>query len=187
MQLVRKITDTFLEMFVRRRTGIKSEPSALINWIALCKTRGGEINVGEGSILNCCIKFDSANGQVSIGSRCYIGTSLLVCHEAIHIGDDVIISWGVTIVDHDSHSPNWSERCADVDDWRKGQKNWENVTIRPVYIEEKVWIGFGVSILKGVRIGRGAVIGAGSVVTKDVMPCTVVAGNPARVIRTLND
>ena len=55
---------------------------------------------------------------------------------------------------------------------------------QPVVIEDEAWIGAQVTILAGVRIGRGAVIGAGSVVTSDVPPATIVAGNPARVVRT---
>jgi len=52
-------------------------------------------------------------------------------------------------------------------------------------IEDDVWIGFKATILKGVTIGRGSVIAAGSVVTKDVPPYTLVAGNPAQIIRSL--
>ncbi len=57
----------------------------------------------------------------------------------------------------------------------------------PITIEDDVWIGGGVQICPGVTIGHGAVIGAGSVVTKDVAPDTVVAGNPARVIKTIQN
>ena len=53
-------------------------------------------------------------------------------------------------------------------------------------IHDDVWIGFNAIILAGVRIGRGAVIGAGSVVTKDVEPWALMAGNPARLLRQLN-
>ena len=55
----------------------------------------------------------------------------------------------------------------------------------PVVIEDHVWIGFNVAILKRVTIGKGAIIGAGSVVTQDVEPFTVVAGNPAKIIKQL--
>lgn len=56
---------------------------------------------------------------------------------------------------------------------------------KPITIGEDVWIGGGASVMPGVTIGDGAVVGAGSVVTKDVAPRTVVAGNPAKVIKRL--
>ena len=101
------------------------------------------------------------------------------------MGDDVIISWGVTIVDHDSHALHWSLRKHDVSAWSRGEKDWTSVSISPVIIGSKVWIGFGASILKGVTIGEGSVVGAQSVVTRNVPPFSIVAGNPARVIRLI--
>ena len=56
---------------------------------------------------------------------------------------------------------------------------------RPIVIEDKVWIGINSTILPGVKIGYGSIVGAQSVVTKDVPPMTVVAGNPARIIKTI--
>ena len=53
---------------------------------------------------------------------------------------------------------------------------------RPIVVEDDVWIGAGCTVLPGRRIGRGSIVGAGSVVTRDVAPYTVVAGNPAAVI-----
>ncbi len=55
----------------------------------------------------------------------------------------------------------------------------------PVVIEDHVWIGFNVAILKGVTIGKGAIIGAGSVVTKDIPDNCVVYGNPAKIKRNI--
>lgn len=66
-----------------------------------------------------------------------------------------------------------------------GYKDWIHVKICPVKICNKVWIGFNSIILKGVTIGEGSIVGAGSVVTKDVPPWTIVAGNPARIIREI--
>lgn len=131
------------------------------------------------------LTFDRDNAVVRIGKRSFVGGSTLVCAESITIGDDVMISWGATIADHDSHSPVWVERQNDVREWLAGRKDWTKVKIRPVVISDKVWIGFNAIILRGVTIGEGAVVGAGSVVTKDVAPYTLVAGNPARVIRRL--
>jgi acetyltransferase-like isoleucine patch superfamily enzyme len=146
----------------------------------------GEIHIGACSMVLCRVDFDSLGGLVRIGDRCYLGASHLVCHTSITIGDDVIMSWGVTVVDHDSHSPNWDERAQDVNEWMNGRKNWDHVKVAPVVIGDKAWIGFGASILKGVVIGEAAVVGACSVVTRDVPAYCVVAGNPARVVRRLD-
>ena len=64
-----------------------------------------------------------------------------------------------------------------------GLEDKEAVTKGDIVIEDDVWIGYGAIILSGVRICRGAVVGAGTVVTKDVSPYTIVAGNPGRVIK----
>ena len=65
-------------------------------------------------------------------------------------------------------------------------KNWSVVNTKPITIKDKVWIGMNVIILKGVTIGEGAVIGAGSVVTQDVPAWSVVAGNPAKVVKRIS-
>jgi maltose O-acetyltransferase len=62
-------------------------------------------------------------------------------------------------------------------------KGWE--VAKPIVIEDKVWLGGGAILLPGVRIGRNAVVGAGAVVSRSVPANTVVAGNPARVIREI--
>jgi galactoside O-acetyltransferase len=111
----------------------------------------------------------------------------MVIARKIELGDDVVISWGVTIVDHNSHALTWADRRDDVLDWARGRKDWSNVLIAPVRIRDKVWIGFNAIILKGVTIGEGAIVAAGSVVTKDVPPYCIVAGNPARVVRVLSE
>ena len=136
-------------------------------------------------MLRCRISFDHVGGEVMIGERCFLGASHLVCHTRITIGNDVIMSWGVTVVDHDSHALEWEDRSHDVADWTQGVKQWNKVVVAPVIIGDKVWIGFGVSILKGVTVGEGAVIGANAVVTKSVPPYCVVAGNPARIVKRL--
>jgi galactoside O-acetyltransferase len=97
-------------------------------------------------------------------------------------------------MDNDAHSLLWEERKNDVRDWKKGldenkigrYKNWENVKKAKIEIKDKAWIGFNSIILKGVTIGEGSVVASGSVVTKDVPDFTLVAGNPARIIKHLN-
>lgn len=182
------LINTLLGWFVRRAGRVTVGLGSVIRWWGLrAVLQRGRVSIGQGSIIRCRIDFDSLQGEVRIGDRCYLGASHLVCHKAIYIGDDVIMSWGVTVVDHDSHSLNWSERQYDVADWRRGVKHWDAVTVRTVCINDKAWIGFGATILKGVTVGEGAVIGANAVVTRNVPPYSVVAGNPARVIRRLKD
>ncbi len=129
---------------------------------------------------------DRVGARIAIGDRTFFGKSSLISAESISIGSDVLISWGVTIVDHQSHSLVFEDRKKDVTNWQTGDKDWKNIVIKPIKVADKVWIGFGATLLAGVTVGEGAVIGADSVVTKDVPPWTVVAGNPAREIRKLD-
>jgi maltose O-acetyltransferase len=62
----------------------------------------------------------------------------------------------------------------------------QRVTLRPVTIEQYVWIGYGSIITPGITIGEGAVVAAGSVVTRDVPSCAVIGGNPAEIIKYRN-
>ena len=64
-------------------------------------------------------------------------------------------------------------------------KNEEAISKGNIIIDDDVWIGFGATIMSGVHIGQGAVIAAGSVVTKDVPPVAVAAGNPVRFIKNI--
>lgn len=134
--------------------------------------------------------------KISIGQRCQLGCTL-VSAIGIEIGDDVLVAGGTVIWDNDSHSVVWEERMHDVPQFRMDMKqdpddcnrnkDWTHVKMRLVTIHDKVWIGMNVTILKGVTIGEGAVVGAMSVVTHDVPPYTIVAGNPARIIHTIGD
>ena len=149
--------------------------------------------IGENCVIQSRFVFEKESGVVRIGNNSFIGGSTLICIDEIEIGNDVLISWGCTIIDNDAHSLHWEHRKRDVMEWKKGidenhtgkYKNWDNVTSARIKIGDRVWVGFNSIILKGVTIGEGAVIGAGSVVTKDIPAYVVVAGNPARVIKEL--
>jgi acetyltransferase-like isoleucine patch superfamily enzyme len=180
-----KLIDALLGWKSRYSSAVKIGRGTSIAWRRLKRVSGNRLSVGEDSIVHADMRFEASGGEIRIGSRSFIGRSNLVCYRSITIGDDVIMSWGITIVDHDSHSIDWANRRDDVREWGQGRKNWEHVAHAPVVIADKAWIGFNVSILKGVTIGEGAVIGACAVVTRDVAPYSVVVGNPARVVRSL--
>jgi acetyltransferase-like isoleucine patch superfamily enzyme len=157
-----------------------------IAWRRIRGVSGNYLRVGDESIIHANISFEDQGGEVRIGSRTFIGLSNLVCYRSLIIGDDVVMSWGITVVDHDSHNVSWEMRQNDVRDWASGRKNWDHVGHAQVTIANKAWIGFNVSILKGVNIGEGVVIGACSVVTQDIPPYSLAVGCPARVIRPLD-
>jgi acetyltransferase-like isoleucine patch superfamily enzyme len=150
-----------------------------VNWQSQCS-----LKIDEMSEVNGSLTFDKASASIAIGKRVFMSGSLIAA-QSIEIGDDVMVSWGVTVVDHNSHAISFSKRADDVINWRDRSKDWSNVKIAPVKISNKVWVGFNSIILKGVTIGEGAIVGAGSVITKDVPPWTIVAGNPARIIREI--
>lgn len=161
--------------------------TAKVNYRGMRHRPPSKLSVGDGSMFQGQIVSDRDGSVVTIGTNTFVGGSSLICAERIDIGNDTLIAWGCTIVDHDSHAVGWSDRASDVRNWYVGKKDWAKVRIRPVKIGDRVWIGFNSIILSGVTIGENAVVGCGSVVTKDVAPHTVVAGNPARFIRTIED
>jgi len=150
--------------------------------------QGCSILIGSQSNIEAALVLEQQAARIVIGSRTHIGGGTVVAAASkIEIGDDVLVAFDAVIVDHSSHSLEFRERQHDVRDWIHGKKDWSPVAIAPVKVSDKAWIGMRAIVLKGVTIGEGAVVGAGSVVTKDVPPWTIVAGNPARVIRPLTD
>ena len=148
------------------------------------------VTIGEDCVIAATVNLE--NACLTIGDRVLIneGTTIF-CTTGISIGNDVMFSWGCTIVDSNFHSVVSSERLKDLANARKeyeagtlGQ-NSDRTVIKsaPIVIKDKAWIGFNSIIMKGVTIGEGAVVGAGSVVTKDVPDYAVVGGNPAKVIK----
>lgn len=184
---LRTLAERLAEASYRRRCQVSTGTGARVQFRMLGSRPPAVLSVGEHSIFSASIAADRPNAVVRVGNNTFVGNSRLVCAEEISIGDDVLISWGCTIVDHDSHSLQWEERREDVNEWYHGRKDWKHVKIRKVDIADKVWIGFNAVILKGVSIGEGAVVGAGSVVTSSIEPYTLVAGNPAKPIRRLSD
>lgn len=167
----------------RSKVRVTLGPNSRFRWYRLRPAGNNRVEIGRDCIVNCTIAFDRPGAWFRAGDRCYFGDSTFVAAEGIECGDDVLFSWGVTVVDHDSHALDWADRASDVLDWGQGKKDWARVPTKKVVIEDRVWIGFNAIILKGVRIGREAVVAAGAVVTKDVPAGAVVAGNPARIIR----
>jgi acetyltransferase-like isoleucine patch superfamily enzyme len=175
-----------LPFLLRHRRAVQAARRSKIRRRSIRLLPGCTVRVGDRSILLAQVLFDRDGASLSLGDRTFVGKSMMAIASRVEIGNDVLIAWGCTIVDHDSHALCFSGRKNDVSNWYLGLKDWSRVEIEPVTIRDKVWIGLNVVILKGVTIGEGAVVAAASVVTKDVEPWTIVAGNPARVVRELS-
>lgn len=108
-------------------------------------------------------------GHLEIGDNVFINYgSSLVAAALVRVGNDCLIGTHVMVMDCDFH--------------RVEDKAWDT-SGKPVVLEDRVWLGNRSIVLKGVTIGHDAVVAAGAVVTRDVPARTVVAGNPARIVR----
>jgi maltose O-acetyltransferase len=109
--------------------------------------------------------------NIRIGARSFVNYGAVLLDPApIVIGEEVLLATNVQLITA-THPLDPDERAS----------GWE--TAFPIAVEDRAWLGAGAIVLPGRTIGREAIVGAGAVVTKDVAPRTVVAGNPARVIR----
>jgi acetyltransferase-like isoleucine patch superfamily enzyme len=126
------------------------------------------------------------NGTCTIGDFTLLNGALIMADEKIEIGSHCLISWNVGIADSDFHPLDPAQRLVDAQalaPYFKDRPARPKLRTAPVKIADNVWIGMNAVILKGVTIGENCVVAAGSVVTKSVEPNTVVAGNPAVVVK----
>lgn len=113
--------------------------------------------------------------NASIGQRCKISSHTFIC-EGVTIEDNVFVGHGVTFV-NDSYP-----RATAPDGGLQTEKDWK---VERTLVKKGASIGSGATILANVTIGEDAIVGAGSVVTRDVPPNTIVAGNPAKILRAI--
>ncbi len=143
------------------------------------------VTLGEGCWVAGELLVYPQGGRIDIGDYCYVGEGTRIWSAAhVSVGHRVFIAHGVNIHDNDAHSVSAKERHRHFRELVvDGEASFtESVASADVHIGDDAWIGFNSSILKGVRIGEGAIVGACSVVTRDVDPFTIVAGNPAAEI-----
>lgn len=148
------------------------------------------ISIGKYTLIDGTLLVFPYGGKIEIGEFCYVGEySKIWSAENIKIGNNVFISHNVNIIDTNSHEINHIEREKSYkNSLLTGHPNVKGSIISaPIIIEDHAWVSFNVILLKGVTIGRGAIIAAGSVVTKSVEPFTMVGGNPAKLIKKLNE
>lgn len=127
--------------------------------------------IGDGTRVGTFVEISSG---VTIGRNCKIQSHTYIC-DGIEIGDGCFIGHGVVFV-NDKYP-----RAVNGDGSLQSGEDWELIGTR---ICDRASIGSGATILCGVTVGEGAIVGAGAVVTRDVAPGAVVAGNPARPLKS---
>ncbi len=187
MLLVSKIT-TNIYLYLNNAS-FKRVVSRGIPYISVAKN--GTLEIGTGFSMNNllssnpigrnqrCILFVNRGAKLIIGNNVGISAAALVAHRQIVIEDNVKIGGGCCIYDTDFHALDDKNR-------REGHADQVNKISLPVHISRNAFLGAHCTILKGVTIGESAIIGACSVVTKDVPPNEIWAGNPAKFIKKIS-
>lgn len=133
-----------------------------------------DCTIDEGSKIGTFVEIQRG---ASIGKNCKISSHTFIC-EGVHIGDGVFVGHNVSFI-NDKYP-----RAVNRDGSMQTDADWQ---MEETWVGDRASIGTSVTVLCGVKIGENAIVGAGSVVTKDVPSNAVVAGNPARVIRTVEE
>ena len=148
----------------------------------VCRAKNSTISIGRGcrfmskecgnliGLNHHCMLSTTKSANLLIGNRCSFSGVSLWCFGDITLGDNVRVGANTVIISGDAHQ----------DDPRAGKN-------KPISIEDNVWIGANVMVLKGVTIGRNSIVGAGSIVTKSIPANVIAAGNPCKVIRSLDE
>ena len=127
------------------------------------------INIGRGTVIQSGFKF-GLKDKIIIGNNCEINEGTYI--QAAIIGDYVLIAHNVSLL---ATTHNFDDRYKYI--IKQGFTD-----VRPIIIEDDVWIGRNAIILPGIKLGKGSIIGAGAVVTKNVEPYMIVGGTPAKKI-----
>ena len=167
-EIIRRTLQIFTGIFVFDMPGINVIRNLVIRWL-ICEGK-----FGGGIIVSSHVRFYTPHGltkeSISLGKSIRISENVKIdCSSPLSIGDNVWISEDVSILNHN--------HIIDAKRWKESKKIEKT---QGLVLEEDCWIGAGSIILPQVSvIGKGAIVGAGSVVTKNIEPYTVVAGNPA--------
>ena len=147
------------------------------------------VQIGRGSSVYLGVMFDlGPQARVKLGDYVLMNGARIICDSEITIGDHSLISWNVVLMDNYRLPFNPEKRRSALAKASRmsPRRAVGDVTAFPIRIGSNVWIGFDCCVLPGVTIGDGSIVGARSVVTQDVPAYTIVAGNPARVVREID-
>ena len=175
----------FVTQIVRmtwRLCGVKfGKNLRLSGWCQMVRFEGSNIKIGDNVHFNsspfgnhiglnrkCSITTETQDAELTIGDNCGFSSTNICCFNSIKIGRNVRVGANSVIMDSDFHN----------DDARVGRA-------KPIQIDDNVWIGANVIVMKGVHIGENCLVGLNSVVTKDIPANSIAAGVPCKVIKSV--
>lgn len=191
--MIRKIRDYYQLQRIKKSFSKHSVSDAETIFLigAMCKNTGESSNVvveshcTVGAIFMC-----QCGGHIKVGKDTYIGPGTYIqAKESITIGNSVIVANNVLLCDNNNHptDPKLRLEMSACNDFMNDELwTWKYSESAPIVIEDNVWIGRDARILKGVTVGRGSIVAMGAIVTHDVPPYCVVAGNPAKIVKQLS-
>ena len=147
------------------------------------------VEYGRGASTYLGTMFDlGPQARVKLGDFALVHGARIICDAEVLIGDYALISWNVVLMDTYRVPMNPQQRRIEMElvPTREKRLACAPVEAKPIHIGRNVWIGFDACVLPGVTIGEGSIVGAKSVVTESVPPFTIVAGNPARILREIS-
>ena len=173
------------------RATCRMEKGAFVSHTARIRNALGDssqIVIGKNSHIRGELMIFGHGGRISIGEWCYVGVGTRVWSSAsIDIGNRVLISHSVNIFDNLTHPLKAADRHEQAKQiFTSGHPREISLDEQPVRIGDDAWIGACAMVLRGVSVGQGGIVAAGAVVTRDVPAYSIVAGNPAVVVRELS-
>ena len=175
----------------KKRHCVVGEHTRFYDSTSIIDSRGEakRIRIGDRSHIKGELITLGHGGEICIGNDTYIGPNTHIWSgKKVTIGDRVLIGPDCYIFDNDIHPIDAKTRHKQfLEIVSTGQPEWVTLNDKEIVIEDDVWIGANVIILKGVKIGGGGVVGAGSVVTHDIKANSIAHGNPAEVTRMIEE
>lgn len=182
-----------------RVTGVQYGTNLLLKGVpVIYNHKGAKLILGDGCVIKSSflsnlvglysrtiIVTRSPGAEIRIGNHVGISGATIYARKGIEIGDNTAIGGNVKILDNDFHPIEAEERIRLLNDPRGGDSDL--IPSRPVHIGKNCFIGCNAIILKGTILGDGCVVGAGAVVAGEFEAGSVIAGNPAKVIRKLQE
>ena len=170
---------TFIALLEFKLWGIVyGEGIRTIGRIIIFRTPKSEIRIGNHCVFNsssklnfrginhpCILQTGTKHARITIGDHVEMSGCSIVCNDSVIIGNNVLFGANCQIGDRDGHQDRYASKPA------------------PIIIEDGVWLGMNVTVLKGVTIGKNTIIGANSLVTKDIPANCIAVGSPCKVIK----